>query len=327
MSKIFWLSLLVSAEATGARAQETVVSKVFGAGSLKSRVICSAPVAANLDSGSYLAVASWAEDPRTGKQQLMRDLLFVNLDSIPADAVVLSASLYLFANPHDYIGNVGNPMYGNNNEAVLEMLKSSWDTATAAWEGQPSTGKAAPLQIKKTSANVRNDTVDMTAYVRAWVKDPRQNFGMVFRLAQEKARKKVEVLRPFPAASVDRLHPPDPLYLSLLANSRIYYGWDAPDSLQPRLVVTYKLPDGLQVKVYPVPASSGLTLSITSPQSGAVQLEVLDAAGQRVMEQSGEVSEGSNTLNVGVASLSNGVYWLNVRVGQHRTVKKFEVMK
>jgi hypothetical protein len=334
MSKMILMAFLLWAEMVSA--QGDVFTKILSTGdsaqSIKSLAICNLPEDPNMDLQSYLGAASWSENPRTGTQQLMRSLLYINVSSIPPNAIVLKAELYLFANPKNYMGNVGNPMYGDKNEGLLEMAKSSWDTTNAQWAGQPSTGRASPRQIKRTLTTFQNDTVDITEFVKSWVNDPTKNYGMVMRLAEEKAYRKIKVLHPAVNASfrpaTQALAAQDPLNFSVLANSRIYYNGAAPDSLQPRLVVEYRLPEAFQFNLYPIPASGYLTLSITAPESGTAQLQVVDASGRQVTEQSGGVVMGSNSLNIeGISSLPSGMYWLIIRIGQQKTVKKFAILK
>lgn len=66
--------------------------------------------------------------------------------------------------------------------------------------------------------------------------------------------------------------------------------------------------DGL----YPNPVSSQLNVAVSSPVRGTVTLQVVDMTGRILSQQVKAIAEGSNTVSVNVASLSNGSYILKV---------------
>lgn len=66
--------------------------------------------------------------------------------------------------------------------------------------------------------------------------------------------------------------------------------------------------DGL----YPNPVSSQLNVAVSSPVRGSVTLQVVDMTGRILSQQVKAVAEGSNTVSVNVAGLSNGSYILKV---------------
>ncbi len=66
--------------------------------------------------------------------------------------------------------------------------------------------------------------------------------------------------------------------------------------------------DGL----YPNPVSSQLNVAVSSPVRGTVTLQVVDMTGRILSQQVKAIAEGSNTVSLNVAGLSNGSYILKV---------------
>ncbi|MHA4809505.1 DNRLRE domain-containing protein [Flavitalea flava] len=313
---------------------ELFVKTITGGGSLRSlqtRTLSKLPLD-NRDLGPYLAAAGWTQNPRSGEQQLMRSLLYVDLSTLPEKAVIHKATLFLFANRSNYIGNIGNPMYGNRNELVFEMATGKWDAKTISWAGQPGGKGEDARKLKQTAGTLQNDSVDITPFVRHWIDKPDENNGMIMRLEQEKSYSTLRIAHSSVNVAIDRyssgLSSFDPLSFSSLANSRIYYSENAPDSLQPRLVILYSLKMENKVRLYPVPASTSLTLTVTADKDGEAIYEILDAAGHTVSMQNAAIGRGKNILAVkGVTSLGSGFYTLRLRIDNNLTVKKFTILK
>jgi hypothetical protein len=349
MSKIFFIALLLLAESSLAQDETFIKTITCGdsAKPIRTRMVCQL-ADPQMDPGPYLAAAGWTKNPRTGDQQLIRSLLYVDLRSLPANAIIRKASLYLYANNKNYIGNIGNPMYGNRNELVFEKVSDKWDPENVFWSGQPEGKKQGAKKLVKTRGTVQNDTVDITDFVQSWVNKPDENNGMVMKLDQEPS---YSMLRIFHAAATDaiekysgRNNPNqkqdlqrmrtkgsaafDPLSFSALSNSRIYYNEKAPDSLQPKLVISYRIKPELNIRLYPVPASGFLTLTIRSDKNGKAVYEIIDATGRLVSAQAVTLGKGTNTFSVkGISSLANGLYSLRVLIDKNQAVKKFSVIK
>jgi hypothetical protein len=74
----------------------------------------------------------------------------------------------------------------------------------------------------------------------------------------------------------------------------------------------------LAIRIFPQPATEGISLAITLPEAGESQVEILDLQGRRVAQQviaAGGAREGIYQLNL-PPSLSNGLYMLRVHSGR-----------
>lgn len=275
-----------------------------------------------MDLGPYIAAAGWTQHPSSGEQQLMRSLLHFDLRVLPTNAVVQKATLYLHAHRKNYIGNIGNPMYGSRNEVVFELASGRWDPANVTWAGQPAGIEEGGRKLKRAAGTKGDDSVDITGFVRGWAAKPNENYGMIMRLEQERTYGITKTAHSSADGAVERK------WASALANSRIYYSEKAPDSLQPKLVIRYTLPAEDKVRLYPVPASGSLTLAVGSDKSVRATYEIIDATGRIVSVQDAAVIRGENMIAVkGIAMLDNGSYTLRLRMGERQAVKHFIILK
>ncbi|MDQ3100609.1 MAG: T9SS type A sorting domain-containing protein [Bacteroidota bacterium] len=72
--------------------------------------------------------------------------------------------------------------------------------------------------------------------------------------------------------------------------------------------------DALQVRTYPVPATTSLNVDVLTDRDGFFSMVVMDALGRTVLQQTGEVfSAGQQrTVTLDLNSLNNGSYMLNI---------------
>lgn len=82
------------------------------------------------------------------------------------------------------------------------------------------------------------------------------------------------------------------------------------------------------VNVYPNPMSNNATVSLTLTESSPVGVVLVNSIGQVVLSENlGTMSAGEQSYLLNVESLSNGLYFLNVTVGEHVITKKVSINK
>jgi ELWxxDGT repeat protein len=88
-------------------------------------------------------------------------------------------------------------------------------------------------------------------------------------------------------------------------------------------VMLNKLIASLQVA--PNPARNELKLTIEAVQAGPIVLRVIDATGQAVIQQSGTLGRGPNTISLGIGRLATGAYLVQVLMDGGATTERFVV--
>ena len=114
----------------------------------------------------------------SGVPHKVRSLIEFDLSSIPSDAIVTSATLFLYGENHLH--------YDKSTESYLERIDTAWADTTVTWNNQPgvSSTKGKVTLAAATNANLDYE-VDMKDQVQDMIDDPSNNFGFLFRLASE----------------------------------------------------------------------------------------------------------------------------------------------
>ena len=76
------------------------------------------------------------------------------------------------------------------------------------------------------------------------------------------------------------------------------------------------------VVAYPVPMQEFLTLDLSTPNTGAVEIEFYDATGRLVLSQKASAQGGNTRYQLDVKPLAAGIYSLRVRQGKNEVRKK-----
>ena len=74
-----------------------------------------------------------------------------------------------------------------------------------------------------------------------------------------------------------------------------------------------------EIKVYPVPASSIITLSIKNPVEKTMVLRIFNTAGQLISQQQINTPGRDEEIQINISKLSAGVYLLRIDVGDRKT--------
>lgn len=82
-----------------------------------------------------------------------------------------------------------------------------------------------------------------------------------------------------------------------------------------------------QLKLFPVPAADQVTVAFEAAGNDQVQIEVLNQLGAVVRRMETNSTTGMNEVRVDLNGLSNGLYTLDIRHGNERSVRKITVVK
>ncbi|MBC7390584.1 MAG: DNRLRE domain-containing protein [Opitutaceae bacterium] len=156
-----------------------------------------------------------------GIPSMHRSLIQFNLSSLPADAIIESAELTLFANNFtDNISIFGHNHLSNSNASILSRITSPWKEHEVNWYNQPSTASNGYITLPQSTYGNQNYTLNVTSQIADMVLNPESNYGFMLGLRYEN-------------------------YYSGL----FFASGDDPDStLHPKLKVTYtKIPDEIYI--------------------------------------------------------------------------------
>ena len=130
--------------------------------------LASAQPAVNNGGGAALSIGYFSGDGAS----IYRALARFDLSGIPADAVVISADLILYADA----GTVSK-------QIQARRLTGGWDETTVAWNNQP--GSAAPQTVRTVGASAGTYAWDASQAVQGWVSGEQANNGFLLRAADE----------------------------------------------------------------------------------------------------------------------------------------------
>ncbi len=102
---------------------------------------------------------------------------------MPANAVIDSAFLSLYADTMASNGFAGQPTYGSNNAAGIYQVTGSW-TGSISWNMQPTHTSTDSVLLPQSTATKENYThVNVTGMVQNMVSS--HNYGFLIKLLQE----------------------------------------------------------------------------------------------------------------------------------------------
>lgn len=99
-----------------------------------------------------------------------------DLSSIPSNAYINSAELYLYADvPNAAIA--GQPTYGSDNASWVRRVTQSWNESTITWNNQPSSTTQNQATIPQSTSIAQDYVVNVTALVQDMINNPSTSFG------------------------------------------------------------------------------------------------------------------------------------------------------
>jgi hypothetical protein len=134
----------------------------------------------NYGTHSDYAAISWNCSPSCNARGVLR----FAISSIPANAVITSATLSLWANPN--ATSLNPPPMKGANESVLQRITSNWNESTVTWNSAPSTTNLHQVTLAQSTTGFQDYlNIDVTALVQDMVNDPATSFGFMLRLTNE----------------------------------------------------------------------------------------------------------------------------------------------
>lgn len=161
-----------------------------------------------------IAAAAWTCNSLGFPTCNFRAVFRYDVSEVPANAVVTSAKLYLYAKTDNINGQLGNPTFGSANTSLLQKVIEPWELANTGWANQPAATETSEKILAQSTSNAQNYIVDITDFVQDWVSDSSKNYGMLLRLASEQ-----------------------------YYNSMIFHSGKADDAVKPKLEICYTLAD------------------------------------------------------------------------------------
>lgn len=96
---------------------------------------------------------------------------------------------------------------------------------------------------------------------------------------------------------------------------------------EPNLMETISTPANQHLKIYPNPSSGLITAEFESSRENEITITAFDAIGRVVFSQAMRAAEGINTYSLNLSRLNAGLYILQVKGSDVRSVMKFTIGK
>ena len=115
----------------------------------------------------------------------VRELIKFDLSSIPANATIVSANLYLYSYPAPTVnGNFVDANYGTNNTLFVQQVVSNWSPTTVKWSNQPATTTTNQVIAASTTQSQLDLNLDVKNMVASMVSSS-ANYGFMLKLQNE----------------------------------------------------------------------------------------------------------------------------------------------
>lgn len=161
---------------------QTPVTIVFqpGGASSEDAIVDSYWTTTNSGAAAELNAQAWSH---SGSLEISRSLIRFDLSSIPTNALVLSANLYLYNNPQSVngFGNGQHSQLSGSNAAVINRVLSPWNENTVTWVTQPASDTVNQAFLPANSTPHQDYVVDITAMAASMVANPATNFGFILQ--------------------------------------------------------------------------------------------------------------------------------------------------
>lgn len=165
----------------GSEGQDTYVSKIDNQASDGNN---------NLNFANEIVMGRWTA--ASGTLATFRSYIkFTGLNTIPTNANVTSAKLYLYGKSSSLTFPSGNSSYpgsGNaeNSSIIKRVIGGDWTQTALTWNTMPATTDVGQASITASTTQWNYSTiVDVTAMVKEMVAHPTTNYGFCIMLANE----------------------------------------------------------------------------------------------------------------------------------------------
>ena len=126
-------------------------------------------------------LSAWTID---GVPVTVRSLLKFDLSTIPSNATIVSADLYMYSDTIPKNGDKVNANSANNNSFVVQQVATSWDPASVNWFNQPSGLTANQVVVPSTTSPFLNLDINVAPLIASMV-STNQNYGFKLTLQSE----------------------------------------------------------------------------------------------------------------------------------------------
>jgi len=82
-----------------------------------------------------------------------------------------------------------------------------------------------------------------------------------------------------------------------------------------------------KLSIFPNPASNNAAIELNLIESNEVVIEVLNTLGQKVFTYAADMSSGLNKVELPVATLNAGLFYVNIKVGNELMTEKLNILK
>jgi hypothetical protein len=149
----------------------------------------------------YYPTSNYGSDTRivsdcwtaSGTTTITRSLFNIDLDQIPANAVISSARLSLYAHQPQPNDNNRHMSYAikqtssyKSNASYLKRVTSTWDQSTVTWNNQPTTITTHQVTLSESTSYTQDYlNIDVTALVADMMSNRQTSFGLMLQLVTE----------------------------------------------------------------------------------------------------------------------------------------------
>lgn len=118
-----------------------------------------------------------------GDKFVIRSLIKFDLKKIKKAKKLKKATLYLYAVDNKYYGK-GHSKDFNNDFTILKVI-SAWDEHNVTWNTQPNISEDDIIFVRGTDEKYKDYQIDITKFVKEWLENPQENYGIMIRLVYE----------------------------------------------------------------------------------------------------------------------------------------------
>ncbi|HKO82238.1 MAG TPA: DNRLRE domain-containing protein, partial [Chitinophagaceae bacterium] len=108
-----------------------------------------------------------------------------DLSSIPSNATIISANLYLYSYPPPTLnGNFSEANVGSNNTLFVQQVVANWSPSSVNWANQPATTTTNQVNAPSTTQSMLDLNLDVKNMVASMV-STNANYGFMLKLENE----------------------------------------------------------------------------------------------------------------------------------------------
>jgi hypothetical protein len=115
----------------------------------------------------------------------VREVIKFDLSSIPNNATIISANLYLYSYPTPTLnGNLTDANQGTNNKMFVQQVIANWSPTSIKWSNQPATTTTNQVAVPSTTQSILDLNLDVKNMVTSMVSS-NANYGFMLKLENE----------------------------------------------------------------------------------------------------------------------------------------------